>query len=72
MFQNIEKFGYRRDLLRFDEVGVEEQDAHLLPRYILAHDEQFFKMAFQLLDRKGRVATETWRLVSRLPISPDI
>lgn len=41
-----------------------------MPRYLLSRDEKFFNMAFSLLDRKGNVAAETWKLLARLPISP--
>jgi len=42
----LKTYHYRRDLKRFDEVTVEEDDVNLLPRYILSKDEGFFKIAF--------------------------
>ncbi|EAR94410.2 ubiquitin carboxy-terminal hydrolase (macronuclear) [Tetrahymena thermophila SB210] len=67
--KNLATHGYRKDLKRYDEVTIESIDVTSMPRYILARDEKFFKMVFDLLDRKD-VANATWRFISRLPISP--
>lgn len=40
-----------------------------MPRFILARDQKFFSMVFNLLDRED-VGAITWRFLSRLPISP--
>lgn len=67
--KNLFTHGFRKDLKRYDEVNIESIDVTQMPRYILARDEKFFKMVFDLLDRKD-VANDTWRFLSRLPISP--
>ncbi|KRW99755.1 Armadillo-type fold [Pseudocohnilembus persalinus] len=72
VWSNLHSHHYRNDLLRYDEVPDERVDVKKLPRYILSKDEQFFKLIFILLDQKGQVANETWKLVSRLPPSPII
>lgn len=42
------------------------------PIALLSRDEEFFKMLFDLLDREGQIAKDTWELVKRLQINVNI
>ncbi|EGR29725.1 ubiquitin carboxyl-terminal hydrolase family protein, putative, partial [Ichthyophthirius multifiliis] len=69
--KNLESYHYRRDLKRYDEIGIEQISVEKLPRYILSQNEEFFQLLFQLLD-KQEISSNVWKLLSRLPINPSL
>ena len=72
VWSNLHSHRYRNDLRLADEVEVEKIDITKLPRIIITTNNEYFKLLFSLLDYGGKVAIETWKVLSRLPTSPDI
>ena len=69
---NLYAHHYRNDLKKVTEVEEEKIDVHTLVRYIISQNLEYFHSIFSLLDCGGQVANEAWKLLNRLPTSPEI
>lgn len=72
VWQNLKSHHIRPDLRRPEDIEIEKLDVTKLPRFILTHNEKFFELLMSLLDLKGKIAGEAWKLLSRLPVSPKL
>ena len=72
VWSNLYMHHYRNDLKKADEVEIEKIDSTKLPRYIITTNQEYFKLLFSLLDFGGKIAIEAWKLLNRLPTSPDV
>jgi len=72
VWNNLNAHHYRNDLKKASEVEEEKIDIHQLARYIISQDDQYFSIIFSLLDMGGKIATEAWKLLNRLPTSKQI
>lgn len=72
VWSNLVSHHYRNDLKKVTEVEEEKIDFLNLPRYIISQNKKYFSAIFSLLDCGGSVANEAWKLLNRLPTSPEI
>jgi len=72
VWNNLHSHHYRNDLKKASEVEDEKIDVVTLARYIISTNEEYFKLIFSLLDFGGKIAIEAWKLLNRLPTSPQI
>ena len=72
VWSNLAAQHYRNDLKKASEVEEEKIDTTVLTRYIISRQQEYFHEIFSLLDCGGVVATEAWKLLNRLPTSPEI
>ena len=71
VWSNLHSRHYRNDLKKASEVETEKVHTKTLPRFILSTNNQYFPLLFSLLDHGGKLAVETWKLLNRLPTSPQ-
>jgi ubiquitin carboxyl-terminal hydrolase 34 len=72
VWNNLAAHHYRNDLKKASEVEEETIDTKCLPRFIISTNEAYFNEIFTLLDFGGKIATSAWRLINRLPTSPQL
>jgi len=72
VWNNLSSHHYRNDLKKATEVEEEFVDVKTLPRYIISTNDTYFQEIFSLLDLGGKIATSAWKLINRLPTSPQI
>ena len=72
VWNNLASHHYRNDLKKPSDVEEEKIDIKNLPRYFLITNQEYFKLIFSLLDYGGKIAIEAWKLLNRLPTSPEI
>lgn len=63
VWANLHSHHYRNDLKKFDEIGLEQVDANLLPRYIIVRDSDFFLTIYNLLESSPSIQKGTWELL---------
>jgi hypothetical protein len=59
-------------LKKVSEVEEEKVDVELLARHIISHEDRYFQIIFSLLDFGGKISTEAWKLLNRLPTSREL
>jgi len=69
---NILAHNYRNDLKKISDTCEENTDKTVLPRYILAHNPEYFDCLFALLDRPDDSSKEAWNLIQKLVTNPTI
>lgn len=72
VWNNLHAHHYRNDLKKASEVEEERVEITSLPRYILSTNTEYFHLLFSLLGYGDQVAVEAWKLLNRLPTSPQI
>ena len=72
VWTNLAAHHIRNDLKKPSEIEEEKVDVKNLPRYYLTTNQEYFKLIFSLLDYGGKIAIEAWKLLNRLPTSPEI
>ena len=72
VWSNLASHHYRNDLKKPSEIEEEKIDIKNLPRYFLTMNQEYFKLIFSLLDYGGKIAIEAWKLLNRLPTSPEL
>ena len=73
VWENLRNMGYRNDLKRLDEpYELHNVDKNVLPRYKLAHNENFFNTIFQLQDSTENIAKEAFGFLCKITTNPLI
>jgi hypothetical protein len=73
VWDNIKAFNFRHDLNRFNE-PLDEYNCNksLMPRYIIAKNQEFFQAVFQLQDEEDLIAKEASKFLSIIATNPII
>lgn len=72
VWHNLAGFHFRNDLRKEYEVEQGEVNIKILPRYFISKDVEYYHILFSLIKEKGKIADEVWKLLNRLPTSPEI
>lgn len=72
VWHNLSSYHYRNDLRKEYEVEQGEVNVKILPRYLISKNAEYYHVLFKLIEEKGKIADDVWRLLNRLPTSPEI
>ena len=72
VWNNLNSHRYRNDLRKENEVEINEVNIKILPRYLISQNNDYYRILFNLIAENGRIADDVWRLLNRLPTSPEI
>ena len=72
VWNNLHSHHYRNDLKKVTEVEQEKVDIVSLARYIISANDEYFQLIFSLLNFGGKISIEAWKLLNRLPTSPQV
>jgi CRISPR/Cas system-associated protein Csx1 len=73
MWENLRNMGIRNDLKKFsDPFNPNNEDKTVLPRYQLAHNEDFFNTLFYLQDLSEDIAKEAFSFLHIISTNPTI
>lgn len=73
VWDNLHNMGIRNDLRKIDEgLGSKAVSKNTLPRYKLAHNEEFFETIFALQDSNDKIAKEAFEFLCTISTNPKI
>jgi ubiquitin carboxyl-terminal hydrolase 34 len=73
MWENFRNMGIRNDLKKYSEpYNANNEDRTVLPRYQLAHNEDFFNTIFYLQDLSEDIAKEAFNFLHIISTNPKI
>ena len=72
VWNNLSAHHYRNDLRKENEVEIGEVNIKILPRYLISQKSDYYHILFNLIEENGRIAEDVWKLLNRLPTSPEI
>jgi len=72
VWHNLASYHYRNDLRKENEVEQCDVNIKILPRYLISQSNEYYHILFNLIEEKGRIAEDVWKLLNRLPTSPEI
>ena len=73
VWDNVKAFNFRHDLNKYNE-PLDEYNCNklLMPRYLIAKNQEFFKVIFQLQDEEDLIAKEASKFLSIITTNPVI
>ena len=73
VWENLVYFNYRNDLKKYlDPIDEYNTDKQIMPRYIIAKNQEYFEEIFSLQDEANATAKEASKFLSHICTNPNI